>query len=237
MYAGTSCVRKNVKLPSIDIPKFSGELTEWPTFLDSFEAVIDTCSDMQMTFKKLRTSEATYKVPALQDINGLTLINSNYTEALEILKDRFGNVQQIVLLHIERLANLPNISSDSNLTEIRKFYDEIESHVRCLDSLNVKSDSYSALLVPMIMGKLPSQLKLVVSRNLRSELWGLAELLNLINTEIKARANCGEYNFSQGKEFDHLGLRTISALSFQAGKSTSSKCVFCFGQHWSINVT
>ena len=104
---------------------------------------------------------------------------------------------------MERLENLPNISSDSNLTEIRKFYDEIESHVRCLDSFNVKSNSYSALLVPMIMGKLPPQLKLVVSCNLGSELWDLAELLNLKNTEIKARASCCEYNFSQGNEFDH----------------------------------
>ena len=58
---------------------------------------------------------------------------------------------------MERHANLPNISSDSNLTEIRKFYDEIELHFRCLDSLSVKSDSYSVLLVPMIMGKLPPQ--------------------------------------------------------------------------------
>ena len=86
---------------------------------------------------------------------------------------------------MERHASLPNISSDSNLTEIRKFYDEIELHFRCLDSLNVKSDSYSVLLVPMIMGKLPPQLKLVVRCNLRSELCGLTELLNLINTEIK----------------------------------------------------
>ena len=30
--------------------------------------------------------------PALQAINGLTLTNSNYTEALKILKDIFGNV-------------------------------------------------------------------------------------------------------------------------------------------------
>ena len=88
---------------------------------------------------------------------------------------------------MKRLANLPNISSDSNLTKIKKYYDKIESHARCLDSRNVKSDSYSALLVPMTMGKLPPQLKLVVSRNLRSELWGLAKALNLINTKIKAR--------------------------------------------------
>ena len=66
-----------------------------------------------------------------------------------------------------------------------------------------------------------------------TELWGLAELLNLINTEIKTRANCGEYSFSQGDEFDHLDLRTTSALAFQASKSISDKCVFCLGQHWS----
>lgn len=41
---------------------------------------------------------------------------------------------------MENLANLPNISSDSNLKEIRKFYDEM-LHVRCLDNLNVNSDS------------------------------------------------------------------------------------------------
>ena len=91
-----------------------------------------------------------------------------------IIKDRFRNVQH-VSLHMEKLANLPHISSDSNWTEIRKFYDEIESY---LDSLNVKWNSYSALLVPMVMGKLPPQLKLV-SRNLRLKLWSLAELLNL----------------------------------------------------------
>ena len=77
----------------------------------------------------------------------------------------------------------------------------------------------------MIMGKLPPQLKLVVNHNLRSGLWGLAELLNLINTETKARANCGEYNFSQGNKFDHLDLRTTSALTSQARKSISNKCV------------
>ena len=46
MSASTSSRRKTVKLPSIDIPKFSGELTEWLTFLDSFEAAIDTSGDL-----------------------------------------------------------------------------------------------------------------------------------------------------------------------------------------------
>ena len=61
--------------------------------------------------------------------------------------------------------------------QILKYYDKIKSHVRCLDSLNINSVSYSALLLQIIMGKLPPQ-KLVVKSNLRCELWGLAELLN-----------------------------------------------------------
>ena len=172
----------------------------------------------------------------LQAINKLILKNSNYSGAFKILKDRFGNVQQFVSSHLERLANLPNILSDSNLTEIRKFYDETESHVKYLDKLNVKSESYSTLLVPMIMGKLPPQLKLVVSRNLRSELWGLTELLNLINTEIKTRANWGEYNFSQGNEFDCLDLRTTSALASQV-KVFLTSVFFIWDNIGRINVT
>ena len=166
MSAGTSSRRKTVKLPSINIPKFSGELTEWPTFHGSFEAAIDTCSDLD-DVQKFAYLRSYLQGLVLQAINGLTFTNSDYAESLKIWKDRFGNVQQIVSSHMERHANLPNISSDSNLTEIRKFYDEIESHFRCLDSLNVKSDSCSVLLVPMIMGKLPPQLKLVVRCNLR----------------------------------------------------------------------
>ena len=156
MSAGTSYRRKNVKLPLIDIPKFSGESTELPTFLDSFEAAIDTCSDLDdvQRFTYLRRY---LQGPALQAVNGFALTNTNYTEAFKILKDRFGNVQQIVSSYLKSLATLPNISSDSNLTEIRKFYDEIELDVRCFDSLNVKLDSYSALFLPIIMGKLPPQ--------------------------------------------------------------------------------
>ena len=71
---------------------------------------------------------------------------------------------------------------------------------------------------------------------INTELWGLAELLNLINTEIKARVNCGEYNFCQGNKFDHLDLRSTSALASQARKSVCNKCDFHLGQLSRVNV-
>ena len=123
----------------------------------------------------------------------------------KILKDRFGNVQQIVSSHMERLVNLHNISSDPSLTKIRKLYNEIDSHVRCLDSLNVKSDSYSALLA---MGKLPPQLKLFVSCNLRSELWGLAELLDVYKIpHVNKMNHSSKTSISRSNNCNHRGTK------------------------------
>ena len=120
---------------------------------------------------------------------------------------------------------------------------EIESHVRCLDSLNGKSNSYGTAC-SNDYDKVTTSIKACCKPSPKIVTVGLAELVNLMNTETKARANCGEYNFSQGNEFDHLDLRTTSALASQASESiskkcvfVSNKCVFCLGQHWSDNVT
>ena len=127
MSVGTSSQWKTVKLPSIDIPKLSGKLTKWLTYLGLFEAAIGIYSDHDevQTFQYLRSY---LQGPAIQAIHGLTSANSNYTTALKILKDVFGNVQQIVSSHMEKLPNLLNISSDTNLAEIRKIFDEIQLH-------------------------------------------------------------------------------------------------------------
>ena len=63
---------------------------------------------------------------ALKSISGLTLTNKNYGKALTILKERYGNKQVIVSTYIEKLANLQVVSSDANITGLRKLFDEIE---------------------------------------------------------------------------------------------------------------
>ena len=35
--------RSQVKLPRLELPKYAGELTEWQSFWDKFEAIVDQC--------------------------------------------------------------------------------------------------------------------------------------------------------------------------------------------------
>ena len=75
MSAVTSSRRKTVKLPLIDIAKFSGELPEWTTFFDLFKAAIDTSSDLD-DIQKFTYLRSYLQGSALQAINGFTLTNS-----------------------------------------------------------------------------------------------------------------------------------------------------------------
>ena len=128
---------KTVKLPSVEIKSFSGELRERPSFLDSCEAAIHDSSELSdcqiFTYLRSYLTDA-----ALNSVSGLTLTNKNYWKALTILKERYGNKQVIVSRPMKKLENLRVVSSDTNINGLRKLFDEIESIVMSLESLVVK---------------------------------------------------------------------------------------------------
>ena len=88
---------------------------------------------------------------------------------------------------MNELLKSNKIPSDKDLTGLRNFFDNIESHVRSLQGLGIESKNYGSLLTPIILERLTNQLKLTISRNLKSEIWNLDEILMLINEEVRAQ--------------------------------------------------
>ena len=104
-----------------------------------------------------------------------------------------------------------------------------------LESLGVEANSYGSLLVPIIMNRLPHQLKLVVSCNLSSDLWDLTELLKIVKLEITARDNC-EFNGNRiGKNDNFMSEDCLcsASSSYSQSEKRAKTCVFCKGDHWS----
>lgn len=81
-----------------------------------------------------------------------------------------------------------------------------------MDSWNVHAESYGAPLVPISIEKLLPPLKVVVSSELKLELWGSPELLKLLITKIRATLNSGEYNFNQDNDSYDLEKRSASVF-------------------------
>lgn len=98
-----------VRLPKLTIRPFNGDLTTWTTFWESYESSIHKNASLSDIDRLRSLLEHT----ALEAISGLSLTSTNYYEAVNILKRRFGNKQQIIsrhmdiLLHVEASCDIP----------------------------------------------------------------------------------------------------------------------------------
>lgn len=74
------------KLPKLYLLKFSGEIIQFQTFWESFTSAVHLNLDLSV-IDKFDYLKGLLEGPAASAIQGLTLSETNYTAALELLKD------------------------------------------------------------------------------------------------------------------------------------------------------
>ncbi|XP_056645092.1 phosphatidylinositol 3-kinase 3-like [Diorhabda sublineata] len=86
----------DVKLPDISLPKFKGQTSEWPSFIQLFENLIISNNSLT-NIKKLLYLKASLSNEPLQLIDDLELCDDNFQIAIDTLKQRYDD--QSVLLY------------------------------------------------------------------------------------------------------------------------------------------
>ena len=170
------------RLPKLVLPWFNGNPLEWQSFWDSFRSAVhdnSSISDVQK-FNYLR---AQLRDGAERVIAGLPLTSANYAKSIQLLKERFAQPHQIINAHMEALLNSP--SPTDHLSSLRPFYDLVETHIKGLESLGKKTETYGAILVPIIQRKLPNGIKRNLARQNGNKEWQLDNLRKTILNEIE----------------------------------------------------
>ena len=169
-FSSTSGATSNLakaKLPKLVLPKFHRDVTKWTSFWDSFKLVVHENKAISLV-DKFNYLSSLLEGPASRAIQGLLLTNANYKSAVQILQERFGRPQQIISAHMDELLKIPNCSGTKHSTSLRFIHDQISVHVRGLSSLGIASDEYGGLLIPVIMAKLPSEIRVHIARETKS---------------------------------------------------------------------
>ena len=144
---------------------------------------------------------------AYDTIAGLALTAANYKVAVDLLKQRFGQRQLIINCDMENLMKITPLNSSIDIKRVRRLYDNIEENCRGLKALGVTSESYGALLVPVLLQKLPEDIRLEVSRKMgktskEENQWDLDKILKQFKDEIETREHCTPMNVP-GHSVDH----------------------------------
>jgi hypothetical protein len=86
---------------------------------------------------------------------------------LDILKQPNGNTQVVIFAHMDEMLKLPYCST-AKVRDLRKVYDKIYVNIRGLEALGIKSERYGSLLIPVIISKLPAELRIHAARKTAS---------------------------------------------------------------------
>ena len=141
------------KLPKLILPKFKGDVTNYRSFWEMFESAVHKNASLT-NIDKFNYLMSLLEGQALRAIKGLAVTEENYQAALDILRERFGNTQQIISAHMDELLKLQPCNSEKS-SQLRYIYDKVSVNVRGLEALGVHSEQYGSLLIPIIMSKLP----------------------------------------------------------------------------------
>ena len=175
-----------VKLPKLTLRLFTGDITKWTTFWECYESAIHNNEELS-DIDKFNYLNSLLERTAREAISSLALTSANYREAIKILKKRLGSKQQIISKHMDILLNVEPVTSSQNVKALRHLYDIVGSQIRTLKSLGVAFDTYDSLLSPVLLNKLLTELRLIVSREIPETDWNLDALLRVMEREVEAR--------------------------------------------------
>ena len=146
---------------------------------------------------------------------------------------------------MDTLLQIVPVKTGTDVKLLRAIYDKIEINVRGLQSLGIKPDQYGCLLVPVIMSKVPEDIRLIILRQFSSENWTFEVLLKCFKQELEAREKCVAVTKSSSRKYD--GSRqsddqgrtgnnggSSRALTTNSERSGVVKCTFCRDQHSSV---
>ena len=76
---------------------------------------------------------------------------------------------------MDNLLKLPVVSSVNDVKVIRQLiYGKTENHIRGLQALGIETQQYGSLLVPVLLSKVPQELRWIISREFDTGNWSQA---------------------------------------------------------------
>ena len=133
---------------------------------------------------------------------------------------------------MQALLDMP---SPTNVhTSLRMFHDSIENHTQGLFSLGKSESTYGDLLVPIILVKLPRDIRQNLTRENTSPEWNLPEIMSAILKEIRIlESELYDSQRSQPQLITatfYIGSNNIPSNKKQhTDKKKSHICAFCKG--------
>lgn len=169
---------RGVKLPSITLPTFKGDPTEWVSFWELFSCSVGEQKDLS-DIQKFTYLKGQLRGEALQLISGFSLTGNSYAPAMSVLRDTYGQQDRIKAAHISNLCGLGH--PDYEADDLKAFFAKFECAVESMRSMEVSVDEICAVI---LHNKLPHALSDIIKRGLKEDWLNVDAYVRALREEI-----------------------------------------------------
>lgn len=142
----------NLQLPKIDLPKFYGDYSEWPAFIDLFKSLVHLNSSVPK-IQKFQYLQLSLGKEPLSLIKSLNLSEDNYDIAYKSLVNRYENVRLLSSSCWQQITDLPKLTSETPV-ELRTLLNVFNENLEALRNLGLPVDSWDFVLFHIAIAKL-----------------------------------------------------------------------------------
>jgi len=239
--------KRTYKLPKIEIRKFGGDLKDWLPFWSQFDKIHNDKTLHESDKFQYLVQSMVLGSRAQKLVSSYPQSAANYQKVVGALKDRFGDQVLLTEVYVRQLLKLVirNVGKTRAVT-LSNMYDELESHLRALESLGVTQEQSAAFLYPMVESSLPEE---TIKAWQRSSMSGydddqpgkpvderLTSLMKFLRMEVKGaeRLSYVSEGFDEPvKEKQVKDKKSTSVPATAAGLLAGQRaaCIFCDKLH------
>ncbi|XP_050062940.1 uncharacterized protein LOC126552291 [Aphis gossypii] len=212
-------VRDTMKLPAIPAPSFDGNLQNWVSFLDTFNAMFHK-NNALAEVQRLHYLKSCLTGSAAEVIRTIPTTEENYQMAYNTLIERYENRSLIIQSHIRSLFSKPQVNQPS-ATELRKLHHHVISQVRALKALKQPVEHWDAWLITLVCSKLDA-----ITVASRVSAYEVGE----VDKPIKDSVPLSNSNMPK-----HQYKKALLANPNNTSQNYVAKCRLCSGQHKLFN--
>ena len=122
---------------------------------------------------------------------------------------------------MKKFVTIPPVKNNRDLRGLRKLYNEVETGVRNLRTLNINTSTYGSLFVPLLNEKLSPDLQLRLSRNFENEVW----ILDMLKLKVEAKDR--SLTIATGSKFNN-DRTPFHQLDFTISALKNSACIAAY---------
>ncbi|XP_039453102.1 uncharacterized protein LOC120432034 [Culex pipiens pallens] len=145
----------DVRLPPIEIPKFSGDRKAWRSFKDLYVSTIHSKETLQPS-QKLKYLKSFLEGDASTHVSSFDISDANYPLAWEKLLKRYDQKKYTVYALVKEFLDQP-IVSDANFADLQKLVTTSDEVIRQLDTLGEQYQTRDSWLIQLLLEKIDDE--------------------------------------------------------------------------------